>query len=164
MAVMKELLIGQDEQRSNNPQDCTAIEAPKATSVMDAIRMACANLGIDHDVAECIAAGTQARMRTALSIDGITGVVRSVYPDAKIHVTFDVHRSWLSGGLLHNPTLAQAQEVAAAIVAEHGGNVEVHYYDDCRSADGGVQVTLQDDDLTRVRACIYFGKGATTNV
>ena len=62
MAVMKELLIGQDEQRSNNPIDCTVVEAPKATSVMDAIRMACANLGIDHDVAECIAAGTQARM------------------------------------------------------------------------------------------------------
>ena len=152
METTEKLPVGQDEERGKDPQEFT-------TSLAEAVRMTCLAQGIDHDLAECVVSGVEARMRTALSIDGITGAVRSVYPDAKIHVTFDVHRSWLSGGLLHNPTLAQAQEVAAIIANGHGGSVEVHHYDDCSSADGGVQVTLQDDDLTRVRACIYFGKG-----
>ena len=129
MAVMKELLIGQDEQPSNNPQDCTAVEAPKATVLTDVAR-----------------------------------VIRSVHPDAKVDVTISVLDSWLDYLAKHARTLPQAQEIAAALIAEYGGSVEVIPLPNSGVCDGAVTVTLASGDLGTTKVDIFYGEGATANV
>lgn len=158
MALESKLLPGQGEQRSKSlqPHVTPAGDSPQ---LLDAIRETCTTLGIDHDLAECIAAGAQARMRTALTIDGITGAVRSVHPDVRVNVTFSVHRSWLDFLSNHTRTLPQAQEIAAAIVAEYGGSVAVTPLPESTVCDGAVKVTLASGDLGTTDVDIFYGKG-----
>ncbi len=117
MGAMKELLVGQDEERSINPLDCTT---EPASTVAEAVRVTCAVLGIDHDLAECVVAGVTARMRTAAS--DIEAVIREIDPGVSINTTryiFQIAR--LGTNMRWRRSKAQAEEIATAIVAHSPG-------------------------------------------
>jgi hypothetical protein len=129
---------------------CIAAESsPKATSVAEAVRVACAAQRIDHDVAECVVAGTVARLRTVLSFADVEAAIRSVLPDAYVTRQLNVHPAHYCGNRKDYATLAQAQEAAAAVIAEYGGTVDVRHYDEDRKGDalGDVQVTTHGIEI-----------------
>jgi hypothetical protein len=149
VAVMKELLIGQDEQPRNNPQDCTTGQAfficPDGSTV-DALY---------------VSDNGRPRLVTAAELckPTIEALVRSVHPDVRVNVTFSVHRSWLDFLSNHTRTLPQAEEIAAAIIAEYGGSVAVTPLPESTACDGAVKVTLASGDLGTTDVDIFYGKG-----
>lgn len=100
-----------EEQPSNQSPDYTAL------TLQDAIRLSCYANRIDHDVAESIVGGVFARYRPKPDFESI---VRSVEPNARTQRFLSVYYPWP-----HRRTLAEAQRVAAALVAEYGGSVEM---------------------------------------
>lgn len=111
--------------------------------------MACAELRIDHDVAECIVAGTVARWRTALSFADIEAVIRIVLPDTHFTRSLNAHPNSYSLG--QPASLAQAQEAISAVVAQYGGHVEIHRYPVGASTLGGVNVETHG-----ISATVFF--------
>jgi len=98
-----------EEQPSNQSPNDTAL------TLQDAIRLSCYANRIDHDVAESIVGGVFARYRPKPDLESI---IRSVEPEARTQRFLSVYEPW------PRRTLAEAQRVAAAIVAEFGGSVE----------------------------------------
>ena len=130
------------EQPSNQSPNDTAL------TLQDAIRLSCYANRIDHDVAESIVGGVFARYRPKPALED---VIRTIEPEANTQRFVTVYYPWP-----HRRTLAEAQRVAAAIVAEFGGSVETVRFSSSPK-EGCVKVTACGTDIS-----IYFeDKGAS---
>lgn len=114
-----------EEQQISSPNDTT-------TNLADAIRLSCYANRIDHDVAESIVGGVFARYRPKPDFESI---IHTVEPEASTQQFLSVYEPWP-----HRRTLAEAQKVAAAIVAEYGGSVETMRFSKSPK-EGCVEVT-----------------------
>ncbi|HHX27954.1 MAG TPA: hypothetical protein GX716_02970 [Firmicutes bacterium] len=114
------------EQPSNQSPNDTAL------TLQDAIRLSCYANRINHDVAESIVGGVFARYQPKPDLEDI---VRTVEPEASTQRFVSVYYPWP-----HRRTLAEAQKVAAAIVAEYGGSVKTVRFSNSPK-EGCVEVT-----------------------
>ena len=144
MAAMKEALLGQEERLGNNPQDCTT------SSVAEAVRMTCHSLGIDHDVADTVVGGVIARLRTAVTFQDVEALVSSVLPWSHFGREVSVYPTYSYMPGAHPTSLAEAEEAAAAIIAQYGGSVTVRHYEDVSKcwAIGSVRIETHGIDVT----------------
>jgi hypothetical protein len=124
------------EQPSNQSPNDTAL------TLQDAIRLSCYANRIDHDVAESIVGGVFARYRPKPDLEDI---VRTVEPEASTQRFLSVYEPWP-----RRRTLAEAQRVAAALVAEYGGSVETMRFSKSPK-EGCVKVTACGTEIS-----IYF--------
>lgn len=116
-------------------------KAAPVLTLQDAIRLSCYANRIDHDVAESIVGGVLARYRPKPDLESI---IRSVEPEARTQRFLSVYEPW------PRRTLAEAQKVAAAIVAEFGGSVETMRFSNS-PMEGCVKVTACGTEIN-----IYF--------
>lgn len=124
------------EQPSNQSPNDTAL------TLQDAIRLSCYANRIDHDVAESIVGGVFARYRPKPDFESI---IHTIEPEASTQRFLSVYEPWP-----RRRTLAEAQRVAAALVAEYGGSVETMRFSKSPK-EGCVKVTACDTDIS-----IYF--------
>jgi hypothetical protein len=118
VAVIKELLIGEDEQHTQTVQ----IDSTSARRGSQAFFICPDGSAVDSLY---VSDNGRPRLVTAEELCKPTfeDIVRSVDPGASTKRFFSVYPDWKRGKA--SRTLAQAQEIAAAIVAEFGGSVEV---------------------------------------
>jgi hypothetical protein len=131
------------EQPSNQSPDYTAFEA---------IRKGLGMSGIEHDDWDFIAHKVRDSLKEAgLLKPDLEDIVRTVEPEASTERFVSVYHPWP-----HRRTLAEAQKVAAAIVAEFGGSVETVRFS-MSPKEGSVEVTACGTEIS-----IYFeDKGAS---
>lgn len=116
------------------------------TAALDAIRRGLFAAGVEHDHWERFADRILWSLKEAgLLKPALEDIVRTVEPEARTRRFMSVYYPWP-----HRRTLAEAQEVAAAIVAEYGGRVETMRFSKSPK-EGCVKVTACGTQIN-----IYF--------
>lgn len=126
-----------EEQPCNQSPDYTAFEA---------IRKGLGISGIEHDQWDFIGNKVMDSLKEAgLLNPDLEDIVRTVEPEASTQRFLSVYEPWP-----RRRTLAEAQRVAAALVAEYGGSVETMRFSKSPK-EGCVKVTACGTDIS-----IYF--------
>jgi hypothetical protein len=136
-------LLPAEEQPCNQSPDYTAFEA---------IRKGLGISGIEHDQWDFIGNKVMDSLKEAgLLKPDLEDIIRTIEPEASTQRFMSVYYPWP-----HRRTLAEAQKVAAAIVAEFGGSVETMRFSKSPK-EGCVKVTACGTVIS-----IYFeDKGAS---
>jgi hypothetical protein len=100
-----------EEQQISSPNDTSL-------SLVDAIRLACYAIGIDHDVAELMVGGTVARYNPKPD-SPLRELIQSLEPGAIVRTDFFIHQHGEDG--TRRRSKLQAERIAAAIIASLGG-------------------------------------------
>jgi hypothetical protein len=133
------------EQPSNQLPNSTA-EQTVEQQVLEAIRRGLFAAGVEHDHWERFADRILWSLKEAgLLKPDLESIVRTVEPEARTRRFMSVYYPWP-----HRRTLAEAQRVAAALVAEYGGSVETMRFSKSPK-EGAVRVTACGTDIS-----IYF--------
>ena len=112
---------------------------------LEAIRKGLAMSGIEHDDWDFIGNKVLASLKEAgLLKPDLDDIIRTIEPEANTQQFLNVYESW------SRRTLAEAQRVAAAIVAEYGGRVKTVRFS-TSPKEGCVKVTACGTDIS-----IYF--------
>lgn len=98
--------------------------------------VASSRTALPYWIARCVTAERKPTFRD------IEAAVSSVLPDVHFTRNLNAHPASYRVDPAHCATLAQAQEAAAAIIAQYGGSVNVRHYDEGRKGDalGDVKV------------------------
>ena len=116
------------------------------TAAFEAIRRGLGISGIEHDDWDFIAQRVFDSLKAAgLLKPDLEDIIRTIEPEARTQRFLSVYEPWP-----HRRTLAEAQRVAAAIVAEFGGSVETVRFSKSPK-EGCVKVTACGTEIN-----IYF--------
>lgn len=145
MELESKLLPGQKEQPCNQSPNSTALSTVEQQA-LEAIRRGLGMSGIEHDDWDFIAHKVRDSLKEAgLLKPDLESIIRSVEPEASTQRFLSVYEPWP-----RRRTLAEAQKVAAAIVAEFGGSVETVRFSNSPK-EGAVRVTACGTEIS-----IYF--------
>lgn len=133
------------EQLNDHPPNSTAGPTVEQQA-LEAIRRGLGMSGIEHDDWDFIANNVLDSLKQAgLMKPDFESIVRSVEPEAGTRRFMSVYYPWP-----HRRTLAEAQKVAAALVAEYGGSVATMRFS-TSPKEGCVKVTACGTEIN-----IYF--------
>jgi len=134
------------EERPENPSPNSTAEQTVEQEALEAIRRGLFAAGVEHDHWERFADRILWSLKEAgLLQPDFESIVRSVEPNARTQRFLSVYYPWP-----RRRTLAEAQKVAAAIVAEYGGRVETMRFSKSPK-EGCVEVTACGTEIS-----IYF--------